>query len=95
MVGGKHPFFYPSGDAPGPERKAVRWARVYDTLIDARYISSPEDFRGLTQRQVLLFFRQAQYRRNRERAHRIADINAGFAGGKSTTDLINALLKED
>ena len=58
-------------------------------------MSSLEEFSRLTARQILLFFDQAQRRHRRDRADRIADVNAGFAGGKDTTRLIKALTKED
>jgi hypothetical protein len=54
-----------------------------------------DEFKALTHRQINLFFDQAQRRHNRDRADRIADINAGFAGGKGTTELIQSLTKED
>lgn len=50
---------------------------------------------ALTERQINLFFYQAQRRRNRDRADRIADVNAGFAGGTDTQQLIQTLTKED
>lgn len=56
---------------------------------------SLDEFKALTERQINLFFYQAQRRRNRDRADRIADVNAGFAGGKDTQQLIQTLTKED
>ena len=92
-------FFFPKRvsprDANQAGAKVPRWARVYDTLIAARYVRSLDEFARLTERQVRLFFDQAELRRRRDRADRIADVNIAFAGGKEGSDAYRSLLKED
>ncbi|MCA0240166.1 MAG: hypothetical protein LCI02_04845 [Proteobacteria bacterium] len=48
----------------------------------------------MTERQLKLFWREAQRRDARASATRIADVNAGFAGGKHARDRINSLTEE-
>ncbi|MEE8128192.1 MAG: hypothetical protein V3T45_06525 [Nitrospinaceae bacterium] len=43
-------------------------------------------------RQIRLFHSAALKRENRQRVDRIVDVNAGFAGGKGSQQLIEKLL---
>lgn len=48
----------------------------------------------MTERQLLLFYREAQRHERRARASRIADVNAGMAGGKHATAVMRDLTSE-
>lgn len=48
----------------------------------------------MTERQLMLFFREAIRHEQRARADRIQDVNVGTAGGKHATDLIKALTQD-
>lgn len=91
-------FFFPkrvsARDANAAGGKAPRWARVYDALIEAGYVRNKDEFFQLTERQIHLFFDQAERRKRRARADRIADANIAYAGGKEGSEAYKALLKE-
>lgn len=45
----------------------------------------------MTERQLRLFFREALRREAFANAHRVADVNAGMAGGKHARERIKSL----
>lgn len=45
----------------------------------------------MTERQLALFYRQAQRHERRARAERIHDVNAAMAGGRHASELARAL----
>lgn len=74
---------------PGAPQTPVRWGELYATLIAHGH--SPGDLARYTTRQLSLYWREALRREARASAYRIADVNAGMAGGKHANERIKAL----
>ncbi len=54
---------------------------------------SIDEIGQLTLRQIRLLYGAALKRECYQRAYRIADVNAGFAGGKDAQEIMDRLLK--
>ena len=74
--------------APGP-RAGLQLLDAGDTLVAHHH--DREQLGRYTGRQLMLFYRYALQRERRQRAARIADINAALVGGRQATALLKAL----
>lgn len=100
-MGGERPFFRPSGaqsrHGPVPGTGAAGaaetgWGEIYATLIAHGHRAC--DLGHYTERQLKLYYREAQRQERRRSAARLVDVNAGMAGGKAATDRLRDLTKD-
>lgn len=99
-MGGERAFFRQPrqkpryGAVPGGNGGAetIGWGEIYATLIAHGHRAC--DLGHYTDRQLKLYYREAQRLERRRSAARLVDVNAGMAGGKAATDRLRDLTKD-